>query len=152
MKKQKVYLDMDGTIANLYDQKNWLQKLQKEDKTIYLKCLPLITEEKLFEYFPKEYYEIVILSMTPKNCSKSYHKNVIAQKNEWLNYFFPHLTKRIYKKFGYNKNLKNSKNAILIDDSFEIRQSFKGRSYSPSDIWGDFKPISIEMFNYFIKD
>jgi len=134
MKKTKIYLDMDGTIADLYGQKNWLEKLQKEDKTIFLKCLPLISEKELFEKFNPQEYEIIILSMTPKNCSKSYHENVIQQKNEWLDYFFPHITKRIYKKFGYNKNLKNSKNAILIDDSPVIRENFKGLSYAPHDV------------------
>ena len=30
MKKQVVYLDMDGTIANLYGMENWLENLINE--------------------------------------------------------------------------------------------------------------------------
>ena len=142
---------MDGTIADLYGQKNWLERLQKEDTTIFLKCLPLISEKELFEIFNPLEFDIVILSMTPKNCSKSYHENVIKQKNAWLDYFFPHITKRIYKKFGYNKNLKNSKNAILIDDSPKIRDNFKGRAYSPVDAWHS-RLLSIDTFLYLMND
>ena len=34
MKKQTIYLDMDGTIANLYGQKDWLKRLQSEDTSV----------------------------------------------------------------------------------------------------------------------
>ena len=133
---KKIYLDMDGTIANLYEQKNWLERLQKEDTTIFLECQPLISESELLRLFPPEYYEIIILSMTPYNCSKEYHNQVIEQKNQWLDIHFPLLKKRIYKKYGNNKNLKNSVNAILIDDNETIRNTFKGIAFNPIDLWG----------------
>lgn len=127
---------MDGTIANLYEQKNWLERLQKEDTTIFLECQPLILESELLRLFPPKYYEIIILSMTPYNCSKEYHNQVIEQKNQWLDIHFPLLKKRIYKKYGNNKNLKNSVNAILIDDNETIRNTFKGIAFNPIDLWG----------------
>lgn len=133
---KKIYLDMDGTIANLYEQKNWLERLQKEDTTIFLECQPLILESELLRLFPPKYYEIIILSMTPYNCSKEYHNQVIEQKNQWLDIHFPLLKKRIYKKYGNNKNLKNSVNAILIDDNETIRNTFKGIAFNPIDLWG----------------
>ena len=133
---KKIYLDMDGTIANLYEQKNWLERLQKEDTTIFLECQPLISESELLRLFPPKYYEIIILSMTPYNCSKEYHNQVIKQKNQWLDIHFPLLKKRIYKRYGNNKNLKNSVNAILIDDNETIRNTFKGIAFNPIDLWG----------------
>ena len=133
---KKIYLDMDGTIANLYEQKNWLERLQKEDTTIFLECQPLISESELLRLFPPQYYNIVILSMTPYKCSKEYHNQVIEQKNQWLDIHFPLLKKRIYKKYGNNKNLKNSVNAILIDDNETIRNTFKGIAFNPIDLWG----------------
>lgn len=134
--KKRVYLDMDGTIANLYKINNWLERLQREDKTIFLECEKMVSQEKLFEIFPKKSYEIIILSMTPKNCSEDYHKQVASQKNKWLDKNFPLLNKRIYLKYGYNKNLKNSKNAILIDDSKAIRDTYKGITIDPMELWG----------------
>ena len=69
-------------------------------------------------------------------CSKEYHNQVIEQKNQWLDIHFPLLKKRIYKKYGNNKNLKNSVNAILIDDNETIRNTFKGIAFNPIDLWG----------------
>ena len=126
---------MDGTIADLYGQWRWLERLEKEDTTIFLECRPLVSEKMLFKMFPKDKYNISILSMTPKNCSKEYHKQVIEQKNAWLDIHFPNIKKRIYQKYGNNKNLKNSANAILIDDNDTIRENFKGISFAPNELW-----------------
>lgn len=133
--KKRVYLDMDGTIANLYNINNWLDRLINEDKEIFEECEPMTTQEKLFQLFPICDYEIIILSMTPKNATIEYCENVINQKNKWLDMFFPMLTKRIYLKYGNNKNLKNSKNAILIDDNETIRNTFKGIALNPSQLF-----------------
>ena len=135
MKKQTVYLDMDGTVADLYNSNDWLKRLINEDTEIFKECKPLVTQEKLFEKYPQDKYDIKVLSMTPKGASKEYCEHVIQQKNEWLDKYFPQLQKRIYKKYGYNKNLKNSKNAILIDDNEKIRNNFKGLALAPNWAW-----------------
>lgn len=134
--KKTVYLDMDGTIANLYGIENWLPRLRAEDKTIFLECEPMISEKELLNKFPTENFEMKILSMTPLNATENYCLNVINQKNEWLNKYFPSITKRIYKPYGHNKNLKNSENAILIDDSEPIRNSWRGTAINPIELWG----------------
>jgi len=134
MKKQ-VYLDMDGTIADLYGMENWLERLKSEDKTIFEECEPITTEEKLFEVFPQEKYNITILSMTPLGATKEYCENVERQKDNWLDKFFPNLTKRIYMAYGNNKNLKNSQNHILVDDNEKIRENFRGIALNPIDLW-----------------
>ena len=136
MKKINVYLDMDGTIADLYNQKNWLENLINEKTEPFENAKPMTTEKVLFSLFPKEKYEIKILSMTPKNAKKEYCKRVEKAKNEWLNKYFPSLTKRIYLPYGDNKNLKNSANAILVDDSEPIRKSYKGLALNPAELWG----------------
>lgn len=135
MKKTKIYLDMDGTIADLYGINDWLPRLQNEDSTIFLECQPLVSEDILLKKFPTNKFEIVILSMTPKNASKQYCNSVIEQKNKWLDIHFPTLSKRIYRKYGNNKNLKNSGNAILIDDNEIIRNNFKGLALNPNEIF-----------------
>jgi len=132
---KKVYLDMDGTIANLYTQNNWLERLENEDKTIFLDCKPMTTQETLLKLFPIDKFEIVILTMTPKNCSIEYHNQVIEQKKQWLEKFFPMLKKQIFIKYGNNKNLKNSANAILIDDNAVIRNNFRGIALNPANLW-----------------
>lgn len=135
MKKINVYLDMDGTIADLYNQENWLADLLDEKVEPFVNAEPMTTESALFEIFPTDKYEIKILSMTPKNAKKEYCERVEKAKDEWLNKYFPKLTKRIYLPYGNNKNLKNSKNAILVDDSEPIRNSYRGTAINPSTLW-----------------
>lgn len=136
MKKIKVYLDLDGTIASLYTEKDWLKRLHNEEEGLFLNLKPIINQETLLEKFPKEKYEIVILSMTPKGASLEYCERVKTEKDLWLSEHFPSLTKRIYKKYGHNKNLKNSANAILIDDNEIIRNNWKGIALNPAQLWG----------------
>ena len=60
MKRKTVYLDMDGTIADLYGINNWLERLRNEDHTIFEECEPFISESDLMKYYPTEEYEIRI--------------------------------------------------------------------------------------------
>ena len=136
MKKIKVYLDLDGTVASLYTEKNWLKRLRDEEEGLFLNLNPMITQEELFEKFPQEKYDIRILSMTPLGASKPFCEKVVEEKNAWLDEHFPALKKRIYKQYGHNKNLKNSANAILIDDNKAIRESWKGIALNPAQLWG----------------
>ena len=135
MKKINVYLDMDGTIADLYNEPNWLENLINENTEPFENAKPMTSEEVLFSIFPKDKYEIKILSMTPKNARKEYCERVERAKDEWLNRYFPSLTKRIYLPYGDNKNLKNSANAILVDDSEPIRKSYRGTALNPASLW-----------------
>lgn len=134
--KTKVYLDMDGTVADLYGQPDWLEAIRSEAPGLFLRARPLVSEKALLEKFPKEKYEIVVLSMTPKGASLEYCERVKTEKDLWLSKYFPSLTKRIYKKYGHNKNLKNSANAILIDDNEIIRNNWKGIALNPAQLWG----------------
>lgn len=136
MKKINVYLDMDGTIADLYGQPNWLEMLINEQDGAFINCEPLTTEEIIFKTFPKDRYIVKILSMTPKKATKAYCEKVIAEKNAWLDKFFPNITDRHYLPYGNNKNLKNSANAILVDDNATIRNNYKGLALNPTELWG----------------
>lgn len=136
MNKQTVYLDMDGTIADLYNQHDWLARLRSEDTTVFDDCTPLVDEATLYSYYPQDTYNIVILSMTPKHASQGYCNEVIKAKNNWLNKYFPSIAKRIYMPYGNNKNLKNSQAHILIDDNEEIRNNYKGQAFYPHWLWG----------------
>lgn len=129
--KKIVYLDMDGTIADLYGQKNWLEEIETETKGLFLKCKPFITEKILYEYFPVEKYELKICSMTPLGASEKYCQIVVEEKNQWLDIYFPSIKDRVYMKYGYDKNLTNSQNHILVDDNEKIRNSYKGLAILP---------------------
>lgn len=131
MNKQVVYLDMDGTIANLYNEPNWLNDLINEKTKPFDNAKPMITEKELLSIYPQDKYELRVCSMTPKNARKSYCKKVEKAKDKWLDKYFPTITHRVYMKYGNNKNLKNCRNHILIDDNDTIRATFKGQAYYP---------------------
>ena len=135
-KKVTVYLDMDGTIADLYGQPNWLADLMAERTEPFEKAQPMTTEEVLLALFPTTHYNITVLSMTPKDATKEYCDRVAEVKSVWLDKYFPHITKRIYIKYGHNKNLKNSHKAILVDDNQIIRENYKGLALDPAELWG----------------
>ena len=103
---------------------------------MFLNLNPMITQDKLLKMFPQEKYDVRILSMTPLGASKPFCEKVVQEKNAWLDKHFPALKKRIYKRYGNNKNLKNSANAILIDDNKAIRESWKGIALNPAQLWG----------------
>lgn len=129
--KKIVYLDMDGTIADLYSQNNWLEALRAEQDGLFISCKPLTTQDELLAFFPTEIYEIRICSMTPKEASDDYCQRVIEEKNAWLDEYFPIITHRVYMKYGHNKNLRNSVNHILVDDNEIIRENFRGLALPP---------------------
>lgn len=135
MAKKTVYLDMDGTIYPLYEQKNWLARLRAEDSTVFGADEQMVTEDELYTHFPKEEYDIKIFSMTPLGASNEYADEVIEVKNEWLDKHFPTLKTRIYRKYGFSKNLRNSSTAILVDDNERIRADFKGHAIDPKELW-----------------
>lgn len=134
--KKIVYLDMDGTIADLYGQQGWLTALENEEQGLFAKCEAFLTQNELLEYFPVDKYELRICSMTPKNSTQKYCEQVIKEKNEWLDKYFPIITHRVYMKYGNNKNLKNSKNHILVDDNETIRKCYKGLALEPQWLLG----------------
>ena len=45
--KKEICFDMDGTIANLYGEKNWLERLRNEDETPYANAKPLVNMARL---------------------------------------------------------------------------------------------------------
>ena len=134
-RKQVVYLDMDGTIADLYGQEGWLYGLEHEQKGLFINCKPLTTEAVVRAYFPATEYDVRICSMTPKDASIEYCNIVIAEKNAWLDEHFPSITHRVFMKYGHNKNLRGCEHHILIDDSEPVRASFKGLALYP--LWLD---------------
>lgn len=139
MNKKIIYLDMDGTIADLYADKNWLEKLQNQDKNIYKDADVIITEQELLKLYPLENYDIRILTMLAGYSTKEYQENVTNQKIEWLEKHYPTIAKNEKNQFveyGECKAKYAEPNTMILDDNEIIRKNWEEKvGYAPLPQW-----------------
>ena len=135
-----IFLDMDGTIANLYGVENWLDYLIAKDETPYREAKPLIrmaTLARLLNSIQKNGHKIGIVSWLAKNSTEEYDIKVTNAKLEWLNI---HLKSVQFDeihivKYGTPKSIfSNNTNDILFDDEEPNRTEWKGIAYDVNNI------------------
>ena len=135
-----IYFDMDGTIADLYGVKNWLEDLENEKARPYADARPLVNCEKFIhkiKLLKNKGYKIGIISWTAKNGTKEYNKKVRKTKLEWLEKYFPNCFDEIHiVKYGTPKHYVVKNNGILFDDEEKNRIKWnKGKSFSEKDLF-----------------
>ena len=135
-----IFLDMDGTIANLYGVENWLDYLIAKDETPYREAKPLIrmaTLARLLNSIQKNGHKIGIVSWLAKNSTEEYDIKVTNAKLEWLNI---HLKSVQFDeihivKYGTPKSIfSNNTNDILFDDEEPNRNEWKGKAFDVNNI------------------
>ena len=127
----KIYLDMDGTIANLYGVNGWLDMLHNDDPTPYATAEKMVTEETLTALIEKG-YELAIISWLAKNSNREYDKKVRKAKKTWLKENFPtiNFSEVHIVKYGTPKSrVAKEKNGILFDDEEKNRTEWKGLAF-----------------------
>lgn len=123
-----IWLDMDGTIADLYSVPEWLPMLRSENSKPYRVAKPLL--DKLQVKFLQDYIavggQVGIISWTSKCGSAAYNKRVRAAKVEWLKKYLPLPYAEIHVvKYGTPKSKFGKIGDILIDDE---QQNIEGYS------------------------
>jgi len=134
-----IWLDMDGTIANLYAVPNWLEKLQNNDETPYAEARPLVrmaTLARLLNNKQRHGYKIGIVTALAKNATKDYDEKVIKAKIGWL---ARHLATVKFDKvkfvpYEYTKNNVNAGNDILFDDEERHLNAWTGEAHHAKEI------------------
>ena len=82
-----IYLDMDGTIADLYGDPNWLAKLEASDASVYANARPLVHFSTLARYLNRlqaRGYHIGIISWLSKSGTDKFNAEVAEVKRDWL--------------------------------------------------------------------
>ena len=141
-----VYFDMDGTIANLYGFKNWLEYLLKEDTTPYMEAKPLMNLSALAREIhrgQKLGIKYGIISWTSKGGSIAYNKAVEEIKKAWLK---KHLPSVVFDEihvieYGTPKSDYAKGTSYLFDDEEKNRKEWKGKAFDVFNILQDLKAI-----------
>ena len=129
MKKMLVF-DMDGTIADLYGVKNWLNDLRNEKVDPYVNAEPLYNMEEMAKVLADckaNGWTIAVTTWLAKDATKAYDKAVAKAKKEWLiKHNFPvdeiHCLK--YGRTKANATRKKADFQILIDDNKKVRDGW----------------------------
>lgn len=82
-----IYLDMDGTIADLYGDPNWLAKLEASDASVYANARPLVHFSTLARYLNRLQAcgcRIGIISWLSKSGTEQFNNEVAKVKRNWL--------------------------------------------------------------------
>lgn len=117
---------MDGTIADLYNEENWLSRLQNEQKGLFRNLKPIHDKDKLTKIFNDLVelgFEIEVITWTPKNVSQDYIEIVEQEKKEWIQEHFPIIKNIHCLNYGIPKQkakYKKAKLEILVDDNLEV--------------------------------
>ena len=135
-----IYLDMDGTIANLYAVEGWLPMLRAYDPTPYLMAEPMVRMASLarvLNRLQREGYTIGIVSWLSKEPEPAYDMAVTQAKLEWLAKHLPsvqfdeiHIVAHGVPKWS----VVDEMGGILFDDEAKNRQEWKGIAYDVQNI------------------
>lgn len=129
----KIWFDMDGTIADLYGVKNWLDMIIAEDATPYAIAKPIVNLALLARLMNKAQrngYKICIVTALAKNSTAEYDTKVIKAKKLWLK---KHLKSVAFNEirfvpYTFTKNDVNAGADMLFDDEERHLTAWTGKA------------------------
>lgn len=126
-----IYFDMDGTIANFYGIKNWLDYLQKKQTKPYREARPLVDMRKLGKEIHRLQnlgYTVGIISWLSKNGNQEYNERVTEAKKKWLTRHLGsvHFDEIHIVEYGTPKYMFGD--GILFDDEERNRKEWSCRN------------------------
>lgn len=128
--RKMIVFDMDGTIADLYGVKGWLDDLQAEKTRPYDEAEPMYNMEELVDLLNRLReigWMIAVTTWLAKDATKEYNKAVTKAKKNWLaKYNFPydeiHCVKYGRTKADCTRHKADFQ--ILIDDNKKVRDGW----------------------------
>lgn len=138
--KITINFDMDGTIADLYSNPNWLPLLCAYDPSPYATAKPLLRLSALarrLNTLQRNGYKIAIISWLSKESTAEYDRAVTETKLAWLAEHLPSVKwdKVTIVPYGTPKeNYCETPLDILFDDEERNRTNWTGRAYDVTNI------------------
>lgn len=136
-----IVLDMDGTLADLYSDPEWLEKLRAENPAPYAEAAAMwnMTElARTLEEMQVNGWRVVIVSWLSKEASPKYAMAIRRAKREWLADWQVPWDEAHFVRYGTPKNtvVKNlPAGSWLVDDDAKVRaewESAKGQTIDPT--------------------
>lgn len=124
---KKIYFDMDGTVADLYGEKNWLDNLRNEREGSFINLRPLVDMNELAmvcHQLMNLGYSFGVITWLPMCASYEFERVCEEEKRAWVEEFMPWVSEFYAQSYGVPKQYAPSKRAaemILIDDNAEVR-------------------------------
>ena len=134
----KIWIDMDGTIADLYGVAGWLDDLIARNTRPYeiargIGNLALVA--RLLNKAQKDGHEIGIISWTAKNAPAEYNARLATAKRKWLARHLASVKWDAVKVVEYGTNKKTACGAgILFDDEKPNRDTWGAGAHEPREI------------------
>ncbi len=135
--EKKIWLDMDGTFANLYAVENWLEMLRAYDPTPYAQAEPMWNMSSLARLLHKAQrlgYEIGIISWLSKTSTTEYDQAVTQAKLEWLKIHLPSVEWNEIHIVAYGTPKHELCQGILFDDEQHNRDMWGVGAYEPCEM------------------
>ena len=142
-----IWLDMDGTMADLYGVENWLPMLRASDPTPYAIAKPLVrmaTLARLLNNRQRNGYRIAVISALSKESTAEYDAAVMEAKRNWL---AKHLASVKFDEirfvpYTYRKNDANQGEDILFDDEERHLTAWTGIAINAKNLLEGLKAIA----------
>lgn len=141
----EIWFDMDGTIADLYGQKNWLADLKAESERPYKNAKPLVNMQVLarrLNRLQKNGYRIGIISWLAKNSTKSYDMKVTQAKQKWLAIHLKSVKFDDVDIIPYGEPKQKGRYGILFDDEEPNRKAWGEGAKSTERILEELKELA----------
>ena len=129
MNEIRIYLDMDGTFANLYAVEGWLEMLQAQDPTPYAKAKPMVhmpTMARQINALRTLGVKVGVISWLSKTATAEYNAEVEKVKRKWLAKHLPSVKfDEIHiVPYGTPKYTVADMVGILVDDEERNRKEW----------------------------
>ena len=137
IKEKEIVFDMDGTIADLYGVKNWLEMLRAENPLPYRIVKPMYNMRnlaKILEALKAQGWTITVTTWLSMNSSKEYKEMVRKAKREWLEKWgFPYDEIHIVQYGTPKHRVTKAVRHILVDDSETVRNAWNGETVNANE-------------------
>lgn len=132
---KRIWLDMDGTVADLYKVDGWLDCLLESDTHPYEVAAPINITDADIQKLHEMGFSVGVISWGAKSSSNQFLKDTKKAKLQWVRDNLPSIDGPIHVvHFGTPKHRFKSMGDILVDDEESNRNAWGDNAMSPDDL------------------